>query len=554
MNKTIIININGIVFHIEEDAYEVLKNYMTDVKRHFMNSDDSLEITTDIENRIAEMFNELLANENKQVIIEQDVKSVIEQMGTVADFEKSEQDTEPSFAHTYYNSGATRRLFRDPDDHLIAGVCAGIANYFNIDVVWIRLAFALIVLAGGAGIILYIILWIVIPKAVTRADRMVMKGEKLNLQGFKKNFEEEMGSIRSNLSNFHQEARPFVYKTRDFIGDFIYHLGTFFGSAGKVLLKLIGLFILLCCFSALVFFIVAFVALLSYGYFGPFHGLPYRLLQHHHATYIYVSAFLIVIMPVLSIIMLVFKGIFNVGAVNRSTGTTALVVWLFSIGVFVYYVTSIVSEFRSSASYSETMNLKPSKDNIYYLKLNDLKYLTAEDSTRLNIKGLSPNIKITDDGDNDFETFYQRNIHLYIEKSDVNQPVLVKQFHARGGNFNDAFINAQNIKYMFEQQDTVLKFDERFYGKNNDLWHDEEVNLTLRLPLNAKVIVDREMERIANFNVRDCNEINKRNPDVVHDAIFTMTDNGLQCKVDTLVTDTVLTRHLSSDSIKKLKK
>jgi len=83
MNKTIIININGIVFHIEEDAYEILKNYMTDVKRHFLNSADSLEITTDIENRIAEMFSEILTTENKQVIVEQDVNSVIEQMGRV---------------------------------------------------------------------------------------------------------------------------------------------------------------------------------------------------------------------------------------------------------------------------------------------------------------------------------------------------------------------------------------------------------------------------------------------------------------------------------------
>src|ERR1700733_2446389 len=149
MNKTIIININGIVFHIEEDAYEVLKNYMTDVKRHFMNSADSLEITTDIENRIAEMFNELLAKESKQVIVEQDVKGVIEQMGTVEDFEHAEEDTKASFDNTYYNTGATRRLFRDPDDRLVAGVCAGIANYFDIQVTWIRLAFALFILAGG---------------------------------------------------------------------------------------------------------------------------------------------------------------------------------------------------------------------------------------------------------------------------------------------------------------------------------------------------------------------------------------------------------------------
>src|ERR1700759_3067419 len=125
MNKTIIININGIVFHIEEDAYEILKNYMTDVKRHFSNSADSLEITTDIENRIAEMFAELLEKEGRQVIFEQDVKTVTEQMGSVADFESAENDAN---AYIYNRNTEGRRLFRDPDDHLVGGVCAGIAN------------------------------------------------------------------------------------------------------------------------------------------------------------------------------------------------------------------------------------------------------------------------------------------------------------------------------------------------------------------------------------------------------------------------------------------
>jgi phage shock protein PspC (stress-responsive transcriptional regulator) len=553
MNKTIIININGIVFHIEEDAYEVLKNYMTDVKRHFMNSDDSLEITTDIENRIAEMFNELLANENKQVIVEQDVKSVIEQMGTVADFEKLEQDTEPSFSDTYYNSSTARRLFRDPDDHLIAGVCSGIANYFDIDVVWIRLAFALIVLAGGTGIILYIILWIVIPKAVTRADRMVMKGEKLNLQGFKKNFEEEMGSMRDNFSNFKHEARPFVYKTRDFIGDFFYHLGTFFSGAGKVLLKLIGLFILLCCFSALVFFIVAFVALLGFGEFAPFHDMPYGLLRHHHAEYIYTAGFIVITVPLVSIILLTLKGIFNTGSISRSAGTTILVIWLFAIAVFVYDVTRIAADFNSSASYSETINLKTGKNNTYYIKLNDLKYFTAEDSARLNIKNLAPNMKITDDEDNDFNHYHER-VRLSIEKSDVDQPVLIESYHARGRSYDDALANSRNIKYIFTQQDSLIKFDERFYPKDNELWHDEDVYLTLKLPMNAKIIIDREIDRIADVSVYNCNELNKRDGGKLSEAVFVMTDNGLQCKVDTMVIDTVLNKHLLSDSTKKLKK
>ena len=227
MNKTIIININGIIFHIEEDAYELLRNYMTDVKRHFMNSADSLEITTDIENRIAEMFTEILGREGKQVVVEEDVKRVVAQMGSVADFETAEQDTKAHFT-TDSAYAEPRRLFRDPDDHLISGVCAGIANYFDVDPVWIRAAFLLTSLAAGSGFFVYLVLWLVVPKAVTRADRMAMKGEKLDLQGFKKNFEEEMNSMRGHISNFQHEARPFVYKARDFTSDFFSAFWQFF--------------------------------------------------------------------------------------------------------------------------------------------------------------------------------------------------------------------------------------------------------------------------------------------------------------------------------------
>src|SRR5215204_1676379 len=118
MNKTIIININGFIFHIEEDAYEVLKTYMTDVKRHFLNSADSLEITTDIENRIAEMFGEMLTREKKQVI----VKAVIDQMGTVEDFEHADEEALSNPRPTSYDhTGGTRALFRDPDYRIIAG-------------------------------------------------------------------------------------------------------------------------------------------------------------------------------------------------------------------------------------------------------------------------------------------------------------------------------------------------------------------------------------------------------------------------------------------------
>ncbi len=554
MNKTIIININGIVFHIEEDAYEILKNYMTDVKRHFMNSADSLEITTDIENRIAEMFGELLLKDNKQVIVEQDVQWIIEQMGSVEDFEQAENDPKNTAnTNSFYTNAGVRRLFRDPDNHLAGGVCAGIANYFDIDIVWARLAFAISFVFFGFGLILYLILWLVIPKAITRADRMAMKGKKLNLEGFKKNFEEELGSMRDNLSSFQQEVKPFVYTARDFIGDFFHHFGTFINTIGKLLIKLLGVFIIIGCICGIGFILVAFVGLIGFGTFPPFHNLPYQLLKHHHAEYIYISAFLITVIPLLSIIIITLKGIFNTGSINRSTGTTTLVIWICAICVFIYHVAGIVSEYRASATFSETINIKPNKNNTYYLKLNDLRYFTAKDSVRLDLKNLKPNIKVTEpaNGSDDLETVFQNhNVHINIERSDINQPSLVELFKARGHDYYSALTNARNAKYIFTQQDTVLKFDHRLYPIKQDLWHDEEVYITLKMPLNAKLVIDGELSRILeNADIYNCNVTNKRDDAI--NATFIMTDNGLQCKVDTLVTDTLKQKSFLRDSVKK---
>jgi|SRR6185312_2106170 len=544
MNKTIIININGIVFHIEEDAYEILKNYMTDVKRHFMNSADSLEITTDIENRIAEMFSEILEQENKQVIVEQDVNAVIEQMGSVADFESAD-DTGKAGPYNYSTEG--RRLFRDPDDHLVAGVCAGIANYFDVDAVWVRLAFALFLPVGGTGLLLYVILWIVVPKALTRADRMAMKGEKQNLKGFKKNLEDELSSVRQNISNFGEEARPFVYKARDFAGDFFHHLGIFIGGAGRIFVKMVGVFILLCCLSLTVFLIVALVALLAFGQFAPFHDLPFNLIRHSHAELLYISAFLAAFIPLLSIIFLTLKGVFNTGSVSRSTGSTILVVWLCSLCIFIYYTTQIALNFKDSAQFSENVALKPVNGNTYYLKLNDVKYFSKEDSVRLNIKSLAPGVKITEDPYeyNDFDHYNYRRVHINIEKSDVGQPVLVETFKAKGRSYDDALLNVRNTKYRFVQQDSVLKFDYRLYADRDDLWHDEELYITVKVPLNALVVIDDKLNNmIDGQSIYECKQIDKK--ENLHYATFIMTNNGLQCKIDTVVT-------LKKDSVKTTK-
>ncbi|WP_342646013.1 PspC domain-containing protein [Mucilaginibacter sp. CSA2-8R] len=534
MNKTIIININGTVFHIEEQAYEMLKEYMTEVKRHFFNSADSLEITTDIENRIAEMFTEILARENRQAIIDQDVEAVIAQMGSVKDFEYADDEGTAAFAQEpLYNMGInSRRLFRDPDDHLIGGVCAGIANYFDIKSVWVRLLFALAFLGAGAGFFVYILLWVIIPKAVSRADKMAMKGEPLDLQGFKRNFEAELNMVGGRLADIHHEARPLIYRTRDFVGDFFHHLRVFLGGAGKIIIKLLGLAIILACVAGIIALVVALVGTMAFG--TKNFSLPDNFFNYPYINQVRVAVGILVLIPLTVIIVVVSSAIFNTTNVNRSAGFTLLIVWISALAIIAYHASQVLAEFRDSAGFTQTVNLKAVPNQTYYLQLNDVMFFTREDSARLDIKNKFKNLTLTD---NDDDELSPRSVRISIEKSDVPYPVLVEEFTARGRTYEQALNHARNTRYVFTQQDSVLKFDTKLRRLKAGQWHNEEVKLTLRIPLKATVMVnDKVNEYISNYlDVGACFP-RHRDHSRTEMAPFIMTTEGLQCKLDSAIT------------------
>ncbi|MCJ8211798.1 PspC domain-containing protein [Mucilaginibacter sp. RS28] len=538
MNKTIIININGTVFHIEETAYEILKAYMTAVKKHFFNSEDSLEITTDIENRIAELFTEILLREGRQVVIEQDVNMVVQQMGSVEDFDLSAGETSETTAYPPFTERATkRRLFRDPDDHLISGVCAGIGNYFDIKAVWIRLAFAFSLLFFGTGLFLYIILWLVIPKATTRADRMAMKGEKLNIEGFKRNFEAELTNVRGKLGDMELEARPFIYRFRDFIQEFFGFAGNSIKTLATLILKLIGIAFMVCFFGLAIALIVLLVS--AIGFKNDLHmTFPFSIIGYQYAGWIYFSVFLIGIIPLIAMIVILSRAIFNTPALTRSMSSGLLITWICALSICVYLATKITANFRQSASFDQTINIKPTTANTYYLKLNNTKFLTKEDSARLDIRSRFDGLVVTNEDDEDELNNGPRNVWINIERSDVAQPVLVERYHAKGKTYEEALMNARNTQYNFTQKDTVLNFDYRLHQLKKNTWHNEEINLTLKLPLNSKIIIERALRNYTNADFYACASDNKlSSPDKL---TFMMTENGIRCKVDTLKIDTAV--------------
>ncbi|WP_247237265.1 PspC domain-containing protein [Telluribacter sp. SYSU D00476] len=218
MKKTISINISGIIFYIEEDGYDKLRNYLNSIQKYFSSFADSKEILSDIEGRIAERFLNKQKAENKQVISLADVDELIAAMGTVADFEAIEQAedllSEPLHSatagddygyqqtHTSYQAPKTepytttatppRKLYRDLKRKLIGGVAAGLAHHFSVDPLWVRLAFlvAVIGLPIGAGafnmeeffgplagitVIVYIAMWVAFPGSTTLEEDAQIK-------------------------------------------------------------------------------------------------------------------------------------------------------------------------------------------------------------------------------------------------------------------------------------------------------------------------------------------------------------------------------------------
>ncbi len=196
MNKTLTINIGGLVFHIEEQAYHKLYQYLEAIKKSIA-IEDRQEVIQDIELRIAEIFTAKITTTN-QVIILADIDEVISIMGKPEDYYIEEEIDSTYTEKTYYRE---RKLFRDKEKGILGGVLAGLAHYFKIDTVWMRLIFLFLVFFYGTGILLYFILWIIIPSAKTASDKLDMMGEPVTIETIERKIKEGVEYTTEKINN-----------------------------------------------------------------------------------------------------------------------------------------------------------------------------------------------------------------------------------------------------------------------------------------------------------------------------------------------------------------
>lgn len=203
MKKTITINIAANAFFIDDDAYEVLKKYQQKLDDWFRTREGGTEIINDIEARMAELFAQRI-NPKTGVITLSMVEEVISIMGQPEDFFGDEAEEKANAEPAGFAGYHTRkRLYRDLDNKVLGGVCGGIAAYFNIDPVLVRVIFAILpFLSFGVIIPVYLVLWIAIPAAITTTQRLEMRGENITVSNIEKAIKEQYENVKSEFSNF----------------------------------------------------------------------------------------------------------------------------------------------------------------------------------------------------------------------------------------------------------------------------------------------------------------------------------------------------------------
>ena len=334
MNKTLTVNLGGTVFHIDEDAYRLLDNYLSNLKIHFRKEAGADEIIDDIERRISELFAEKLTA-GSQVITITDVEEVIARMGKPEDME-AENDSEPSVGNATRTT-IHRRLYRNPDDKLLGGVISGMAAYLGWDVTLLRLLLLVVLICGvGTLIPVYIVCWLVIPEARTAAEKLSMRGEAVTVENIGKTVTDGFEKVANGVNDYMKSDKPRTFLQK--LGDALVMVAGWFFKICLVIFAII-------CSPLLFVFGVVFVALLFAAVMVAVGGgaalismfptfdviLPTSPLS---AIVMYIAGILLVGIPLVSLVWAIFSQIFKWQPMASGLKWTLVILWIVSAAVF----------------------------------------------------------------------------------------------------------------------------------------------------------------------------------------------------------------------------
>jgi len=490
MKKTFTINISGTVFHIEEDAYEVLQKYLVNLKNHFGNTEEGKEIITDIEARIAEIFSEKSADQKMVVTIEM-VNEIVGIMGTPEDFAEEEGEEEPAIG----SPKRKRRLYRDPDHRVLGGVCGGLAAYFNMDPVILRIIFiVLFIVTSGAALLAYVILWIAVPKAKNTAQRLEMRGQEATVKNIEKSIKEEVAEVKESYKKFKEsDTYSKGKKTMEGAGDVVYNV---FKVILKIFVVLIGLVLIISGFFGLLGFISSLVIGHSFveGWplvWGPEIHMPgffTHFVEPGTVTFGMIAIGLLTGIPLLAMVFIGTKLVFRYKTNNTAIGLSMVGVWLIALVSLIVVSAGQVGNFKSRSSITENQTISCDSCQTLYLKLAEDKY---EDYAELDFDINDFKVMVAD-GENVMLGAPQLDV---VKSGSDNFTITIKKA-ARGRSREFAKESAEEIIYNYELKDSTLYFDPYFLLDENAKWRDQDVDITIKVPEGKAVYLGENLIKI----------------------------------------------------------
>ncbi len=476
MKKTIDINLGGLLFHLDEDAYAVLSSYLEALRRHLAATEGREEVLADIEARIAEIFTERMAG-SRQVVSTDDVQAAMNTLGQPKDFAGDDAASDP--LGDAPAEPKRRRLYRDAEEQQIAGVCAGIANYFDIDVVLVRILFAVLGIFTGFGVILYFILWAATPKAVTAAERLAMKGKPATFDNIRQTVEEEFRNVESRINS--KENRSRVKRAARTAGDIVTSILTgfarFLGGLFLMLAFFVGSVILIAVFGTGITIDGASISVTELlGVFLPAgFGQPY----------FWTATVLVLMGPLVALVLLALRLLFRqFGSVHRGIMGAALMLSVVGIALMAVLGTRMASEFREEATVIHVEALPEGVTN--WTMAMETVPVAGGTTLRLSDDETDESSWILTDTDVYFE-----GVKLDVRPTFRDKPSLEWTAEAQGGSRRAARERAEAVTYRVTADSTGrIRIGDLLRYPRADRFRAQNVRLVLYLPVGQSVYLD----------------------------------------------------------------
>ena len=580
MKQVININFHGQVVPIEVSAFDILKKYTDTLARYFANEEGKDEIINDIESRIGELFQERL-KKGATCITDDDVNAIIKSMGMPEEFDDAEETVASSLKASAAQENASqsttadvtpkhKRLYRNENSKIIGGVASGIANYFGIDPIVVRILFVVLAFAGGTGLvayfilwlavpstatneiggirkklyrdndekfiagvcsgignyfgisawvprvffllpflsfafrlghwgfmdfpqflslsfspgalIVYIILWLVIPEANTTAEKLEMKGEKVDVNSIKNSV---MGEMKDEKGKAIGTEMSGVAKKK----------GRSLGDVIVFLVKAFAYFIIGCVAIVLVV-VLFFLAITAFGIF-PLKDYVLRDGWQNFCAWGVLIFFISV--PVIGIITWIIRRLAKVKGNSKIIRWAFISLWIIGWASLFCFGASIVKDFKTTNNITEGQEVVLTNPGI-----KSIEFTSPEDIVLRNHKNrflrFTAFSNITDE-----DTLYVNNVHFRIMKSTNDSFHIFINKQADGRSIKEAESTASTFDYSITQADSIVRLPLGIAITRKNIFRNQRVTITVFVPVGKKIkinqdIWDRTGEGRLNFN------------------------------------------------------